>query len=265
MRLQPLHTTPTADDIRQAHEAILRLIHRTPVMQSAYFNKLAGGSLYFKCENFQKVGAFKMRGAASAALRLPEEALQKGLCTHSSGNHAQAVARAAQQLGVPAYIVMPKGAPAVKQNATRDYGAHIIFCENTLESRENTLAGVMKKTGASFIHPYDNYDVIAGQATAAKELLEEIPDLDMVIAPVGGGGLMSGTALSCHYFNPSIRVFGAEPLDVTARPSLRGGLQTWTAEAHIRGRAATKASMEAAQSQWVADPLADPFLPEDAR
>ncbi|MCB0637686.1 MAG: threonine/serine dehydratase [Lewinella sp.] len=210
--MQPLTQAPTAVDIRTTHAAIAGLIHRTPVLTCHSIDAMAGARLFFKCENFQKIGAFKMRGAASAALRLSEEERAHGLATHSSGNHAQAVARAARELGVPAYIVMPENAPAVKVAATRGYGAEVIFCESTPEAREATLERVVAEKGAYFIHPYNNYDVIAGQATAAKELLEGAGQpLDILIAPVGGGGLMSGTALSAHYFSPETEVLAAEP------------------------------------------------------
>lgn len=191
--------------------------------------------MYFKCENFQKVGAFKMRGAASAALRLSTEQASRGLATHSSGNHAQAVARAAQQLGVPAYIVMPSNAPAIKQAATRGYGAEITFCAPTVESRETALQDVVARTGATFIHPYNDYNVIAGQATAALELLEDTAakPLHIVMAPVGGGGLMSGTALAVRYTSPGVQVFGAEPKAVDdAWRSLHSG--------HIASNATTQ-------------------------
>lgn len=193
-------------------------------MTNEYINKLVGGSIYFKCENFQKIGAFKMRGAASAALRLLEENKHKGMATHSSGNHAQAIARAAQVLGIPAYIVMPENAPRIKVEGTKAYGAQIIFCEPNQLARENTLAEVVERTGAQFIHPYDNYDVIAGQASAALEILEDIPSLDIIITPVGGGGLLSGTALASHYISADIIVLGAEPKRVDdAFRSLKSG------------------------------------------
>lgn len=207
-----LSAPPTAEEISATHEAIAGLIHRTPVLRSRGLDELAGARLFFKCENFQKIGAFKMRGAASAALRLPPEQLEKGLATHSSGNHAQAVARAAQILGVPAYIVMPENAPAPKVAATQAYGAEVIFCESTQRGREEALRDVIELTGAYFIPPYDDYNVIAGQATAAKELIEDVDEqLDIIVAPVGGGGLLSGTALATRYFSPGTRVYGAEP------------------------------------------------------
>lgn len=223
--MRPLTQPPSLQDLRETHAAIQPLIHRTPVLTCRSLDERSGAELYFKCENFQKVGAFKMRGAASAALRLSPEERRSGLATHSSGNHAQAVARAARELGVPAYVVMPRNAPKIKVAAVRGYGAEVIPCEPTLEARETGLAEVVARTGAAFIHPYDDYHVIAGQATAAIELIEDagVP-LDIVMAPVGGGGLMSGTALAARYLAPGIRVYGAEPeLADDARRSLEAG------------------------------------------
>jgi threonine dehydratase len=210
-KMKPINHIPTLEDIQETHAAIAPLIHRTPVLTCSSINEKAGASLFFKCENFQKVGAFKMRGAASAALRLTEAQKANGLATHSSGNHAQAVARAAQVLGIPAYIVMPENAPAIKRAATEGYAAKIISCAPTIQAREKTLEKVVAETGASFIHPYNDYNVIAGQATCAKELLEEVTELDAIIAPIGGGGLMSGTALSTSYLSPKTIIYGSEP------------------------------------------------------
>lgn len=205
---------PTAEDIRESHRLIRPLVHRTPVMTCRAINKMTGADIHFKCENFQKVGAFKMRGAANAAQRLTAAQRAKGLATHSSGNHAQAVARSAQELDIPAFIVMPENAPAVKVAATKGYGAEVIFCENTPEAREAKLAEVVEQTGAYFIHPFDNYNVIAGQATTAKELLDDTNlAFDILMAPVGGGGLLSGTALTAHYFAPDTQVIAAEPFE----------------------------------------------------
>lgn len=210
-----LTSVPTAEDIRESHRLIRPLIHRTPIMSSEAINQMAGADIHFKCENFQKIGAFKMRGAANAASRLTVEELSRGLATHSSGNHAQAVARAAQVKGVPAYIVMPENAPAVKVAATKGYGAEVIFCESTPEAREAKLEEVVQQTGAYFIHPFDDYNVVAGQATTALELLQDGPEhFDILMAPVGGGGLLSGTGLSAHYFAKNITVIGAEPFEV---------------------------------------------------
>lgn len=201
----------TLTNIRQAAERIQPLIHRTPVLTNETINRLSGAQLYFKCENFQKAGAFKMRGAANAVLSLTEEERKYGVATHSSGNHGQALAKAAQSVGIPAYIVMPRTAPEVKKKAVAEYGAKISFCEPTLQAREDTLAQVVQDTNATFIHPYNNEQVITGQATAALELIEDTQDLDVVMAPVGGGGLLSGTALSTHYLLPNAEVIAGEP------------------------------------------------------
>ncbi|KAF0142879.1 MAG: pyridoxal-5'-phosphate-dependent protein beta subunit [Stygiobacter sp.] len=207
-----LENEPTKQDITEVHERIKNQIHRTPILSSSSINKIAECELYFKCENFQKVGAFKFRGASNAVLSLSNDELQKGVATHSSGNHAAALALAAKMKNVPAYIVMPRTAPQIKKIVVQGYGAKIIFCEPTLQAREETLAKVVEETGATFIHPYNNYSVIAGQATCAKEILEEITDLDYIIPPVGGGGLTSGTCLSAKYFANKTKVIGAEPL-----------------------------------------------------
>lgn len=225
--MKKIESVPSWEDIQETHRAIQPMIHRTPVLTNTSINELTGADLYFKCENFQKVGAFKMRGASNAALRLTEEEQQRGLATHSSGNHAQAVALSAKSLGVPAYIVMPDTSPQIKKAGTAGYGAQITECENSLEARETTLAKVVQETGATFIHPFDDYNVIAGQATCAKELLEEVPDLDIIMSPVGGGGLMSGTALTARYMAPQIKVYGGEPeiVDDAARSMATGAMQ----------------------------------------
>ncbi len=202
---------PTFEDIKRVHEEITPYINKTPVLSSSSINQISGATIFFKCENFQKVGAFKMRGAASATMALSPEELAKGVATHSSGNHAQAVALSAKNYGTKAYIVMPSNAPSIKRAATEGYGAEIITCEPTLEARETTLNEVVEKTGATFLHPYNNYDVIAGQATCAKELIEEVGLLDVVMAPVGGGGLMSGTSISTRALLPNAQIIGAEP------------------------------------------------------
>lgn len=202
---------PDLKTIKKAADRIRGLIHHTPLMSSSSLNQLVNSNLFFKCENFQKVGAFKFRGACNAVFSLSKEEAGKGVATHSSGNHAAALALAARIRGIPAYIVMPKTAPKVKREAVAGYGARITFCEPTLQSRESTLEKVVKDTGANFIPPYNDYRIIAGQATAALELLNEIPDLDIVMTPVGGGGLLSGTALSAFYLSPSTLVIGAEP------------------------------------------------------
>ena len=199
------------ESIEQAHERIKPYIHRTPVMTSHGVDELAGCTIYFKCENLQNIGAFKARGAMNAVLSLPEKERAKGVATHSSGNHAQALARAAKIMGIKSYIVMPHTAPAIKKRGVEGLGGEIFECEPTIQSRETMLAEVIKKTGAVEIHPFNNYDVITGQATAAKELLEDVAGLDIVMAPVGGGGLLSGTALSVKYFSPKTSVIAGEP------------------------------------------------------
>lgn len=215
---------PTNQDITEAHERIKYQVHKTPVLTSTAVNNIIGCELFLKCENFQKVGAFKFRGASNAVLSLTEEYLQKGVATHSSGNHAAALALAAKIKNVPAYIVMPQTAPEIKKKAVEGYGAKIVFCQPTLQAREQTLAKVVEETNATFIHPYDNYSIIAGQATSAKELFEEINGLDYLISPVGGGGLLSGTSLSTCYYSSKTKVIGAEPAGADdAFRSLREG------------------------------------------
>lgn len=201
----------TIEDIEKSHKRIAPYIHRTPVLTSKSINEIAGTEIYFKCENFQKIGAFKIRGGMNASLTLSADKLKKGLATHSSGNHAQAIAYAARQLGTRAYIVMPNNSPAVKVAAVKGYGAQITFCEPTQAARESTLQKIIDDTGAEFIHPYDDERVITGQATCAKELIEDAGPFDVIIAPVGGGGLMSGTCLSTHYLLPSAIIYAAEP------------------------------------------------------
>jgi len=201
----------TKDSITDAHTRIQPYIHKTPVLTCKAIDEIAGCHLFFKCENFQKVGAFKSRGAMNAILTLTKDELQKGVATHSSGNHAQALARAAKVMGVPSYIVMPHTAPAIKKAGVLGYGGEIFECEPTLEARETTLAKVVEQTGATEIHPFDNYRVIEGQATASKELFEEVGRLDHIITPVGGGGLLSGTALSTSFFSPGTMVLAGEP------------------------------------------------------
>ncbi len=202
---------PSLTDIRAAADRIRRHIHRTPVLSCAGIDRLVGARLFFKCENFQKVGAFKIRGATNAVLSLSEQAAAAGVATHSSGNHAAALALAARLRGVPAYVVMPDTAPQVKKEAVAGYGAQITFCTPTLEAREAGLARVVADTGAAFIPPYNDERIIAGQATAALELLADIPDLDLILTPVGGGGLVSGTALTVRGLSSRSRVIAAEP------------------------------------------------------
>jgi len=202
----------TKQAFEAAHERIRPYIHHTPVMTSTGIDTLAGASLHFKCENFQKVGAFKARGAMNAVLSLTDEERAKGVATHSSGNHAQALARAAQLMGIRSYIVMPRTAPAVKKRGVLGYGGEIFECEPTLEARESTLADVVAKTGATEIHPFNNYEVMTGQGTAVIELLDDAEEqLDIVITPVGGGGLLSGTAMAVKHFSPDTIVYAGEP------------------------------------------------------
>lgn len=202
---------PEFQDIQEAHELIKGQVHRTPVLTSQSINEITGGKLFFKCENFQKVGAFKFRGASNAVLSLGKNQLLRGVCTHSSGNHAAALALAARMRGIPAYIVMPDNAPAIKKKAVESYGGRITYCQPTLESREQTLLEIADKTGAKEIHPYNNFQVICGQGTATKELIEDSGNFDIILCPVGGGGLLSGTAISARALNPNGLVIAVEP------------------------------------------------------
>jgi threonine dehydratase len=201
----------TKEAVELAAKTIEPYIHRTPVLTSKSINELTGIDFYFKCENFQKIGAFKIRGGMNATLSLSPAQLKNGIATHSSGNHAQALAYAAKTLGIKAYIVMPKSSPQVKVDAVRGYGAEVIICESNQAAREAALEKIVAETGAEFIHPYDDYRVITGQATCVKELIEEVPDLEIVITPVGGGGLLSGTCLGAQFFKPGLKVYGGEP------------------------------------------------------
>lgn len=202
---------PDKESISEAHRRIGDYVQRTPIITSKSLDELAGCHLFFKCENFQKIGAFKARGAMNAALLLSDEEKAKGIATHSSGNHGQAVARAAKILGIKSYIVMPNNSAEIKRRGVSAYGGEIILCEPTLEARERTLREITNKTGATEIHPFNNYAVIAGQATVAKELLEDVSKLNIIVSPVGGGGLLSGTALSAKFFSQTTLVIGAEP------------------------------------------------------
>lgn len=202
---------PDLNAIRAAHERIQPYVHRTPVVTCLGLDRWLGMRLFFKCENLQKAGAFKSRGACNAVFSLDEEQAPRGVVTHSSGNHAGALARAAQLRGIPAYIVMPTTAPQVKVAAVREYGGQITFCEPTLVAREATARTVMQQTGAALIHPYDDEWIIAGQATVAVEFLEQVPELELVIAPVGGGGLLAGILLAVKALRPDVRVVAAEP------------------------------------------------------
>lgn len=204
----------TLDTIRDAHDRIRPYIHHTAVLTNKTINERIGADLFFKCENFQKIGAFKARGGLNAVLQVVEHKEGTAVTTHSSGNHAQAVAFAARQVGMPAYIIMPRTAPQVKKAAVLGYGAEVIECEPTLEAREAGVLEVIERTGAVLVHPFDNDRVIAGQATATKELIEEFGQdkpFDTILAPVGGGGLLSGTALAAHYLSPTTRIIAGEP------------------------------------------------------
>lgn len=217
-------TTPSLADIRAAAARIAPYAHRTPVLTSASLDAMTGAKLFFKCENFQKAGAFKFRGACNAVFSLPEDAAKRGVVTHSSGNHAAALALAARLRGTTARIVMPNNAPEVKKAAVAGYGGTITYCEPTLAARESTTARIIEETGAELVHPYNDYRVITGQATAALELIEDGPDLDVIMAPVGGGGLLAGTALSAHYLSPKTRVIAGEPAGADdAQRSLKAG------------------------------------------
>lgn len=204
---------PSLTDIQSAHIRIRPFIHRTPVLTSGQLNSIFDCELFFKCENFQKVGAFKYRGATNAILCLNNDEKRRGVVTHSSGNHAAALSLAARMNGVKARIVMPENAPVVKKNAVAGYGAEITFCKPTLQSREETTRMIIGENGAVLIHPYNNFNVICGQGTAALELLEDKNNLDIVVAPIGGGGLMSGTSTAVKAINDRIKVIGAEPLN----------------------------------------------------
>ncbi len=214
--------------IDEAHHRIAARIHRTPIWTSHSLNELAGARLFFKCENLQKTGSFKIRGATNAIFSLTDEQARHGVVTHSSGNHAAAVACAARWRGVSAYVVMPSNAPGVKCRAVESYGGKITFCEPAVKSRAETAARIQAETGAAMVHPYDDDRIIAGQATAAKELLEDMPDLQAVLAPVSGGGLLSGTCLGAKGIRPGVRVFGCEPelADDAFRSINTGELQT---------------------------------------
>jgi threonine dehydratase len=200
------------DSIRSAHDRIRPHIHRTPVLTSARLDAASGASLFFKCENFQKVGAFKARGATNAVFALDEETAKRGVATHSSGNHAAALSRAAKLRGIAAHIVMPSNSSKVKVRAVEGYGGRIVFCEPNQRSREEACARVLAETGATLIHPFENEHVMAGQGTVAVELLEDVPDLDIVLCPVGGGGVLSGTAVAAKNLRPAIKVIATEPV-----------------------------------------------------
>ncbi len=202
---------PTYDDMLEAHARIAPHIHRTPVLTSSFFNDLTGAQLFFKCENFQKAGAFKVRGATNAVFGLSEEEAAKGVCTHSSGNHALSLSYAAGRRGIPCHVVMPRTAPTAKKEAVRGYGGTITECEPSTSSREAVFAEVQARTGGDFVHPYNDPRVIAGQGTCSAELMEQTDGLDMVIAPIGGGGMISGTCLTLSTLAPEVRIIAAEP------------------------------------------------------
>jgi threonine dehydratase len=212
------------EEILAARARIADKVHRTPVMTSESLDRVGGARFFFKCENLQRTGSFKARGATNAVFSLTDNAATYGVVTHSSGNHAAALARAAKLRGIQAYVVIPNNAPKVKVAATRRYGANVIFCEPTLEARQRTAQEVIERTGATFIHPYDDFRVIAGQGTVVLELLEDVPDLDVILAPVGGGGLLSGVAVAAQASKPTVRVIGVEPAQADdAARSLKAG------------------------------------------
>ena len=204
---------PTYEDVIAAHARIEPYIHRTPVLTSSYFNELTGAQLFFKCENFQKAGAFKVRGACNAVFGLDDETAKKGVATHSSGNHALSLSYAAGRRGIPVTVVMPRTAPEAKKAAVRGYGGTVVECEPSTTSREAVFAEVVAASGAEFVHPYNDPRVIAGQATCSKELVEDIADLDAIVAPIGGGGMISGSCLTLSNISPGTKVYAAEPLN----------------------------------------------------
>jgi threonine dehydratase/serine racemase len=212
--------------VRAAARRLLGRAHKTPVLTCATLDQLAGRSLYFKCEHLQKVGAFKFRGACNAVMKLPDEVAARGVVTHSSGNHAQALALAAKMRNISAHIVMPSNASPVKRRAVEGYGARVIECEPTLQARESTASAVLAETGGTLIPPYNHPDVIAGQGTTALELLTQVRGLDAVIAPIGGGGLVAGICIAAKGLQPALKVFAAEPLgaDDAARSKASGTL-----------------------------------------
>ncbi len=202
---------PTYDDVLQAHDRIRPYVHRTPILTSEFMNELTGADLYFKCENFQKAGAFKVRGASNAVFGLDEATAEKGVATHSSGNHALSLSYAAGRRGIPCHVVMPRTAPQAKKDAVMGYGGTITECEPSTSSREAVFAEVQAATGADFVHPYNDPRVIAGQGTCSKEMIEDLGELDAVIAPIGGGGMISGTCLTLSNIAPKTEIYAAEP------------------------------------------------------
>ena len=218
----------TKQDLIDSHNRIKPFIHDTPVLTSNYVNEITGAEVYFKCENFQKMGAFKMRGAANAILRLTDEQKNNGVVTHSSGNHAQAISLAAKKIGIKAYIVMPSNAPKIKKEAVKGYGGELIECESNLEARESAAKNLVDSKNATFIHPSNNLDVIIGQGTATKELIEQYGSFDHILVPVGGGGLIAGSALAAKYFGGNCSVIGTEPFEVddAYRSLISGKIET---------------------------------------
>ena len=215
-------------DLIDCHNRIKPFIHNTPVLSSSYINEITGAEVYFKCENFQKMGAFKMRGAANAILKLSDEQKNNGVVTHSSGNHAQAISMAAKKIGIKAYIVMPSNAPKIKKDAVKGYGGELIECEPNLESREAAAKDLVDSKRATFIHPSNNLDVIIGQGTASKELIEQYGSFDHILVPIGGGGLIAGSALAAKYFGDNCSVIGTEPFEVddAYRSLITGKIET---------------------------------------
>ena len=202
---------PTFDDVVAAHQRIAPHVHRTPVLTSRMLNALSGADLFFKCENFQKGGAFKARGASNAVFGLTDEQAAKGVATHSSGNHGTCLSYAAGRRGIPCTVVMPRTAPQAKKDAVRGYGARVVECEPSTTSREAVFAEVVAETGAEFVHPYNDHRVIAGQGTCSKEMIEDLGEFDAVIAPIGGGGMVSGTCLTLSTLAPKVKIYAAEP------------------------------------------------------
>ena len=224
---------PSQQDVQQAFERVVSHVHQTPVLTSRLLDELSGASIFFKCENFQKMGAFKMRGAINAILQLPQADRAKGVVTHSSGNFAQAVSLAAKNLGISAHIVMPNNAPQVKKDAVISYGGIIYESEATIAARQTMASQIQDKTGATFLHPSNDIDVILGQGTAAIELLQKHPSLQCIITPVGGGGLLAGSALAAKYFGPSVNVYGGEPLNADdAYRSFHSGEIQYNSQVH---------------------------------
>ncbi len=215
---------PTLDDMLAAHERVKPYIHRTPVLTSSFLNELTGAELFFKCENFQKAGAFKVRGACNAVFGLSDDMLEKGVATHSSGNHALSLSYAAGRRGIPCHVVMPRTAPQAKKDAVRGYGGIITECEPSTSSREEVFAKIQAETGAEFVHPYNDPRVIAGQGTCSRELMEQVNGLEAVVAPIGGGGMISGTCITLSNLAPDVKIYAAEPemADDAAR-SFRAG------------------------------------------